>query len=1367
MEVTSRQIRDFKLDGHVRTLVNKMESESSYALPSPTDTLYRTPSSSRSRITSRTYEDTSPQTTPPPVHTEEQDPARRRKRGSCESVSTVDESLPLSDPRRFTPTLHASLVSEILSLRRDLEARTSDVDRLEQRYHDAQLQNESLNNQLLAANRDTRQVKRQMHILEGGTLSAIDELAKERDEARQTINDLRALIDDSQRDAKHNETRVYEVQERWQKDQQMWNDEKRSLEHKIHVAEGRLRVVLGEVAKLQLHSSEQSHEPPRRSQSRQSLTDSPRKQKPSSYGNRRQSMNSNASDQLNGRSSVMSFTHANATNLADELDLENIEEDYASQPDEPEPRSAEYKLDENTRPGSRISLKARKILGMPIDLNDLENRSRLGEFHADSADDLDLFTSARLPYVDSASQYSRPASPSKAFRLSGYGSTPVPRSRFSTDTARFSRALSVTSPTSVAFSNDTCDNAWEESLHNRPIMVSSACQTLEQLPSIPIVPSEEKGTTLEPIVETVETREIAVQTEFMSAGVSATHKRTDTITSTGSDLLIPSITIVPPTSRPMTPEDTSVKLPPRTKSASCQVETHALCHYNSVSMQTEDIRIDKRNLAPPHPLVPPPPVPNPVLLRSAKLVSVPRRSMPTAANSSMRRTVSAQVLPPINDDGPLSDASRTEMARPVRSSSMFAGFDDLDSVDAEEDVFQDEEFYNRPTTRLILSHGKLVTSSQPLDNIEESGAVAAGKRMALSNITLSEDGVSSEPPHLDRDDEELEYAKTRRPPPMKQVKRVASAQSGNLRKTALVSSGTSVHASKNSLSSLASNDTLKGPPVSIPVRYSSARVGKSASDGGRRSRGSSNTSPTRHVRKARKSSLRKTRSGPAISPSGRTATSRARSRTPPIDNRVSIVPDMPQFYMPESQSQGPVPSNYAASYEPNPPQSSIITSAHPESVKIEEPSSDRLAVQQTTVVDAIAQTMIGEWMFKYVRRRKSFGKPEKEWDLNKSVDELSNGGSNGVRHKRWVWLAPYERCVMWSNKQPVDGTSLLGKSGRKLQIKSVLDVKDDNPLPKGAVVGPHFQRSILVLTPQRALKFTAATQERHYIWLTALSFLSHSPVSLNDLAPPPPISALDTRTIHSTSPTGSMAGSLRRRPIRDSIRIAKNPGRQPPLRSFTTGGIPMTAFPPSTTNEQYDPVNDAALPPTIRRYHNRNRSNTAPKPPTTLRTFLAGSNHTPPLVPPRFVEAPRHLSNTPAYAPSIVAPSVAPSRRASEASATIRPSVPPSQFFDSAGNSSHAASMTMRMDAFMGERQNQIPRGPLRNLRLAHSNLARGPSVRNLREMNSWAEEEREKARKFNNESVMSANTMGLGSGLTTPTEVRFSESTIRSEDLR
>lgn len=77
-------------------------------------------------------------------------------------------------------------------------------------------------------------------------------------------------------------------------------------------------------------------------------------------------------------------------------------------------------------------------------------------------------------------------------------------------------------------------------------------------------------------------------------------------------------------------------------------------------------------------------------------------------------------------------------------------------------------------------------------------------------------------------------------------------------------------------------------------------------------------------------------------------------------------------------------------------------------------------------------------MYKYVRRRKSFGKTDAKdsWE-GKSTDEVSaNITSSGVRHRRWVWLAPYERAVMWSSKQPTSGPALLGKSGRKREFSN-------------------------------------------------------------------------------------------------------------------------------------------------------------------------------------------------------------------------------------------------------------------------------------------------------------------------------------------
>lgn len=54
-------------------------------------------------------------------------------------------------------------------------------------------------------------------------------------------------------------------------------------------------------------------------------------------------------------------------------------------------------------------------------------------------------------------------------------------------------------------------------------------------------------------------------------------------------------------------------------------------------------------------------------------------------------------------------------------------------------------------------------------------------------------------------------------------------------------------------------------------------------------------------------------------------------------------------------------------------------------------------------------------------------------------------------------------------------------------ITQVLDVKDDvtQNNTRGA-----FNRAILIITPARNLKFTAITAERHFLWLTALSFLA-------------------------------------------------------------------------------------------------------------------------------------------------------------------------------------------------------------------------------------------------------------------------------------
>jgi len=165
-------------------------------------------------------------------------------------------------------------------------------------------------------------------------------------------------------------------------------------------------------------------------------------------------------------------------------------------------------------------------------------------------------------------------------------------------------------------------------------------------------------------------------------------------------------------------------------------------------------------------------------------------------------------------------------------------------------------------------------------------------------------------------------------------------------------------------------------------------------------------------------------------------------------------------------------------------------------------------------------------------------------------------------------------------------------------------------------------------------------------------------------------------------PTPSLAGSLRRRPIRDSIRIAKKPVRVGPgPRSFTTdGSLPVQDSRPQS-RDYYDPTQDPALPPIILR-HSRKRSNTAPRaPPTSFRSFSA-KEAAPTMSGPgsAYSQSVRstavYSSDRGLYTPSAGMQSIVSSRRGSEASNSGPPPIPTAFLDKDPAN-------TMRMDAFI------------------------------------------------------------------------------------
>lgn len=152
-----------------------------------------------------------------------------------------------------------------------------------------------------------------------------------------------------------------------------------------------------------------------------------------------------------------------------------------------------------------------------------------------------------------------------------------------------------------------------------------------------------------------------------------------------------------------------------------------------------------------------------------------------------------------------------------------------------------------------------------------------------------------------------------------------------------------------------------------------------------------------------------------------------------------------------------------------------------------------------------------------------------------------------------------------------------------VNIHSVLDVKDDTPINRSAASHTVYDRSILILTPQRALKFTALSADRHYLWLKALSFLVHSSMDQ------PAVQLLPTMSLQDDDNMIRHSGSsLRRTSVKSSLRFRNDSGHTDTGAQVKDSGTSI--YLAGGLDER---VSDAASPPNIPRFsHGRVRSNT-------------------------------------------------------------------------------------------------------------------------------------------------------------------------------
>jgi hypothetical protein len=1013
-------------------------------LPTPSETPYRTPSRN-SRKSRRSVTPPGKSSSPAP------EKGDRGSKRSSRDVST-DEGISILDPRRFTPTLHANLVSEILALRRDQEDKLKLIENLETSLHAAQGDHESIRATHTATAKENRSLKRQLALLEGGTSSALGELARERDEAVDTTTETRKRLETTQRKLRSQEEDAERSHDLWIKEKNQWEDEKRKYERRVHVVEARLKAVLDEVAAFQannIHGSNGvSHAP-------ETETEDPSKDNDAASVRTMSITNSVRLSLLHGPA----LGKTNGHSLADELNFEGDEEydtdnggresvlshnAYGRNANRESPVAKIHRRnlsnDSLMRPGS--AARGRLHFNQSV-LERLEGASIREDEELQQPD-------RKATYTDTGVQFSPPASPKLP---PATASLPEPDS-------------SVQLPRRDRGQEDGMRQEWEVEANqrrkrtqlHRPLSIPSGAskmahgssQTAQDPPSPPKTPKS-------PIQEMLST-----------SGATYKPTRVMTSSSTQTDLpqapsfppppppmLIPSISIHPPTSRPTTPREP--RLPQLVKNVGCQVNLSIAPPSNSVAVQTEEILVDRRldklpvYLRPsaitsrpvspatidatqeegrqftPVPGVLPPR--NPRRLTTQRSITDPGSSPPTR---SSLLDEGRDAYPGNNDDGPLS-GQRAPMRRPHRISSLFAGFEAGSSDDGDE--FGDQDLSDSEYRTALSAPRPRAAGAKPPKR-SSSGASGVIAPAAASSVrpgaSKGTARIFSDPelptlssPADERDALEGSSARVR----LNRISRAfersgfsSGNRSGIMRKAALIQNGIASHQTRSRSPSL---PEPREPPFPIPTRASSRKLPISASapsDGHRSpSRGDSWHRRGMGRNHYRHNSIRKVRSAAAIP--GKQRYRQGRSRSPP--------PPLTPVEIPDTPTLPPLPSGEASSLPQNGKAAESQTGRRQHQTRLSTTTANTQdttgaastgsASQATGVVDAIAQTMVGEWMFKYVRRRKSF-----------SVGESGGKEDSGTdRHKRWVWLAPYERAILWSSKQPSSGSALMGKSGRK------------------------------------------------------------------------------------------------------------------------------------------------------------------------------------------------------------------------------------------------------------------------------------------------------------------------------------------------
>ncbi|RKF74088.1 hypothetical protein GcM1_241098 [Golovinomyces cichoracearum] len=930
------------------------------------------------------------------------------------SFTNKENAFSLS-PHGFTPSLHANLVSEILALRRAQEAKKKQIESLETVLYETKNEFDVYSAGLASINKENISLKRKLELIENSTSSALLEISKERDNSIETAAEAKQRLEAIQKKVRNQDGEIDRIHALWARDKASWEEEKRKMDRKLHVAENRLKKVVQEVTAFEAHKfnilvyeNETEIEDNSQDKNESDIESFSTRSRASSI---RFSM-------LNGLVGL-DGQKTDGLSLADELNHIGLDEtcgytvqdSYASTTDQAHESWREsndqtcekcFAAENGPRCSSRV--RGRILVTKTQEGVSADEELRAG-MNGIVFRDPDTPSLAKRPSDD------------KSFPADENLSNKVPKNLKETHSDQTQREDQASRPNNLVQKNTSKTNP----LSSADATEMQSSEEVSNLPKTSIslccgIPSS--------------TENIQSIKDVLSRSTQTDESTLLPRKSVFPSVIIPSIQLHPPQSTPSSPNE--ILLSPQFKDKSCQVEILSEVPSKSVSVQTDEIDIGQRtNLFPLRPHA------------SSTTSNLPYRN----SNQKRPQTILLEISVPMenNESEKLSEMCSDNHNNRSPSDQIY----DKESCALSGHIsgfknkcFEDGNI-NRPENSVpAIAHQVYVDGSdKPVREFDDlsTNSLKSGKSHVINidHINLSSSLNKDKNNEISRENYsilEIQY----------------------------------------SPSSETNSPQADEPPFPIPVRHSSRRpyVTLSYKSDDIDSSEWTHKSPCHR----RSKSIRKIRSATAISERTRTGSfgedsiHMAQHPTAHWANNQSItsMSSLPNNDMMSSRKTS------GASYEMC--NSYTVSRNASNSAKSISMTSDRT----TSVISAIAQSMIGEWVFKYTRQRK----PASAANSYRSLEI-----SNKVRHRRWIWLAPYERAVMWSSKEPTSRSALMGKNGRKLVIQSVLDVKDENPPPKGIKL---FDRSILIHSSNRALRFTAVTKESHNNWLKALTFLARS-----------------------------------------------------------------------------------------------------------------------------------------------------------------------------------------------------------------------------------------------------------------------------------